>query len=56
MTTGTGRPGIPQQFANPVAFDAVSAGSNFLAAPTGATTLTDVAVTTHQFSVSLPIR
>ena len=30
--------------------------SNILAAPNGAMTLTGVAVTTHQISVSLPIR
>jgi hypothetical protein len=52
--TGTGRPGIVQnnQF---FAVDALS-GANVLAAPNGALTLTGVAVTTHQISISLPIR
>ncbi|HET7374980.1 MAG TPA: hypothetical protein VFJ20_16440 [Gemmatimonadaceae bacterium] len=55
--TGTGRPGILPS--GGVIFDApvaLSAGSNILAAPTGPLTLTGVAVTTHQISVSLPIR
>jgi len=30
--------------------------SNFLAAPAGPLTLTDVRVTTHQFSISVPLR
>lgn len=52
--TGTGRPGIVSN--NQVfALDAVS-GPNVIAAPSGALTLTGVAVTTHQFSISLPIR
>ncbi|HSQ29894.1 MAG TPA: hypothetical protein VLN49_08600 [Gemmatimonadaceae bacterium] len=54
--TGTGRPGI---LPTGVVFAAPTvdvAGSNILAAPTGPLTLTDVAVTTHQISVSLPIR
>jgi len=53
--TGTGRPGITQNggvfFA---AGDALT--SNFLAAPSGPLTLTDVRVTTHQFSISVPLR
>lgn len=53
--TGTGRPGIAP--ANNVVFAAADfAGSNILAAPNGPLTLTDVAVTTHQISVSLPLR
>lgn len=55
--TGTGRPGILTS--NPVGFVSdgrVLAGSNILAAPNGPLTLTDVAVTTHQLSVSLPLR
>lgn len=55
-STGTGRPGITQNnviVADPVA---LSSGSNVLAAPSGPLTLTNVAVTTHQISVSLPIR
>ena len=55
-STGTGRPGIA---AGGVVVDApvaLSSGSNILAAPSGPLTLTNVAVTTHQISVSLPIR
>ena len=55
MTTGAGRPGIADNTRTfPVAFAASDA--NFLAPPNGPTTLTPVAVTTHQLSVSLPIR
>ena len=57
-TTGTGRPGVFSSsnvvFA-PTADVAIS-GRNFLSAPSGATTLTPVAVATHQFSVSVPVR
>lgn len=56
-STGTGRPGIA--FTGGVIFDApvaLSSGSNILAAPNGPLTLTPVAVTTHQISVSLPVR
>ena len=56
-STGTGRPGIPSN--SGVVFDApvaLSSGSNILAAPSGPLTLTPVGVTTHQISVSLPIR
>jgi hypothetical protein len=55
MTTGTGRPGIfGDNRVPPPGFAAADA--NFLAPPNGPTTLTPVAVTTHQLSVSLPIR
>jgi hypothetical protein len=54
MVTGTGRPGIAQSGVIFAAADA--AGPNILAAPNGALTLTGVAVTTHQISISLPIR
>jgi hypothetical protein len=54
MVTGTGRPGIVPQGVVFAAADA--AGANILAAPNGALTLTGVAVTTHQISISLPIR
>ena len=55
-TTGTGRPGITSQD-NRVLFAAdASAGRNFLSAPSGPLSLTGVAVTTHQISVSVPIR
>jgi hypothetical protein len=55
VTHGTGRPGVqaPGRFA---VADAVSVGSNILAAPSGPLTLDEVKVTTHQISVSLPIR
>ncbi|HEY9225926.1 MAG TPA: hypothetical protein VIP11_04720, partial [Gemmatimonadaceae bacterium] len=58
MTTGTGRPGVIPDGGSvfPPASDLTSAGRNFLSAPNGATTLTQVAVTTHQISVSVPIR
>jgi len=53
--TGTGRPGITQN--GGVGFAAADAlTSNFLAAPAGPLTLTDVRVTTHQFSISVPLR
>jgi hypothetical protein len=56
-TTGTGRPGIPQNIDGGVVFAATADASarNFLAAPNGSTNLTGVAVTT-QISVSVPIR
>jgi hypothetical protein len=55
--TGTGRPGIfPENDFRLAAADAAFAGSNFISAPNGPITLTGVAVTTHQFSVSLPLR
>lgn len=52
--TGTGRPGIAQSGVVFTAADALT--SNVLAAPTGPLTLTDVRVTTHQFSISVPLR
>ena len=52
--TGTGRPGITQSGVVFAAADALT--SNFLAAPSGPLTLTDVRVTTHQFSISVPLR
>lgn len=54
QTTGTGRPGIAPQgvvFAPATADAAV----NFLSAPGASTSLTGVAVTTHQIAVSVPI-
>jgi hypothetical protein len=53
--TGTGRPGIAQSGVVFAAGDALTA-SNVLAAPAGPLTLTDVKVTTHQFSISVPLR
>jgi len=53
--TGTGRPGVTPN--GGVVFAAADAlTSNFLAAPAGPLTLTDVRVTTHQFSISVPLR
>ena len=55
--TGTGRPGITQQGGGVFFADAATAsGPNILAAPNGPLSLTNVAVMTHQISVSLPIR
>ena len=56
MTTGTGRPGVFPRvgFAEDRAV-ALSAGTNILAPPAGALTLTEVKVMTHRVSVSLPI-
>jgi len=56
MVTGTGRPGILPGNDGRVFAAADASGPNILAAPNGALTLTGVAVTTHQFSISLPIR
>jgi hypothetical protein len=56
MSTGDGRPGI-QSFDGRVALaSADAAGKNFLSAPSGSLSLTGVKVTTHQISVSVPIR
>jgi len=57
VSTGDGRPGI-QNFGGPIALTAAgdAAGKNFLSAPSGALSLTGVKVTTHQISVSVPIR
>jgi hypothetical protein len=53
-TTGTGRPGVFGN--NSRAVFTPAADVNFLAPPNGPTTLTAVAVTTHQLAISLPIR
>ena len=56
-TTGTGRPGILNRGDILVSAPAAAeSGRNFLSAPSGPTTLTNVVVTTHQISVSVPIR
>jgi hypothetical protein len=56
-TTGTGRPGVFSDDRNrPVGVSFGDAGRNFLAPPSGPTTLTGVALTTHQLSVSIPLR
>jgi hypothetical protein len=54
-TTGTGRPGISNGGDSILRGD-VAASSSILSAPNGPIRLTGVAVTTHQLSVSLPIR
>jgi hypothetical protein len=56
ITHGTGRPGVAN---NGVIFaldQSSRGGSNILAAPSGPLTLDEVTVTTHQVSISLPIR
>jgi hypothetical protein len=55
-TTGTGRPNVHDGDVVNVAFASTAPGTNFISAPSGTTTLTGVAVTTHQISVSVPIR
>jgi len=52
--TGTGRPGVARNDVVFAAGDVLT--SNVLAAPAGPLTLTDVKVTTHQFSISVPLR
>ena len=55
VTHGAGRPGqqsFPVVWGRDVAF----AGGSILAAPTGPLNLTDVSTTTHQISLSLPLR
>jgi hypothetical protein len=55
VTHGTGRPGVSNgQVSVPLATTDL-AGSNILAAPSGPLTLTPVSVTTHQFSLSVPL-
>jgi hypothetical protein len=54
-TSGTGRPGVAGGgFAQPEL--AAASGRAVLLAPSGALTLDPVRVTTHQISVSLPLR
>lgn len=56
-THGTGRPGVaPQGFAVTGTLQAAAATRNILVAPDGPLTLDAVSVTTHQISLSLPIR
>ncbi|HSL70999.1 MAG TPA: hypothetical protein VK864_12205, partial [Longimicrobiales bacterium] len=54
VTHGTGRPGGVPIFAR--ALEDLAVGGNILAAPSGPIDFADVRVTTHQISVSLPIR
>lgn len=55
VTHGTGRPGVAGTGGFAVARDGVAA-AGILVAPSGPLTLDEVRVTTHQVSVSLPIR
>jgi hypothetical protein len=59
-TSGTGRPGVAGNVGRCidicVADAAVATAGNVIAAPTGPLTLTDIRVTTHQISFSLPLR
>ena len=58
LRTGNGRPGLPSNsgIVFGVADAALASGKNFLSPPTTSMSLTDVSVTTHQISVSVPIR
>ena len=58
VTTGTGRPGVGGRGwgAFPEALSADAGGNDILLAPTGALTLQDVRVMTHQLSITIPIR
>jgi hypothetical protein len=53
-TTGTGRPGVASQ--GQFRGDVALASSSIVAAPSGRLTLDEVRVTSHQFSVSFPVR
>jgi len=55
VTHGAGRPGV-QSFPVVWGRDVALAGGTILAAPTGPLNLTDVSTTTHQISLSLPLR
>lgn len=57
ITTGTGRPGTLWTPARAdEATGAMSFHSDFIVAPSGPLTLQDARVTTHQFSVVIPMR
>lgn len=56
VTNGTGRPGVAQFNVTRDFVVAAPLSSNILAAPSGPLTLDEVKVTTHQISVSLPVR
>lgn len=55
VTTGTGRPGV-QGGVFAAGRDMALAGGGILVAPSGPVTLQDVSTTTHQISVSVPLR
>ncbi len=56
VTTGTGRPGVAWTPAAESRFLDAGLANDIVVAPGGPLTLQDVTVTTHQISVSLPIR
>ena len=57
QTSGTGRPGVAQQFGRGIGVeDALASAPSIVAAPSGELTLAKVRVVTHQFSVSFPVR
>lgn len=56
ITTGTGRPGVSRSVVFPVAdASSLSAGADFLPAPSGSLTLQEATVHTHQIGVSIPL-
>ena len=55
FTTGTGRPGTRWEGERGAMLD-MAASQDFILAPSGPLTLQDARVTTHQFSVVVPIR
>jgi hypothetical protein len=56
ITHGTGRPGVQQSPVFLAGRDAALAAGGILVAPTGPLSLQEVGITTHQISVSLPLR
>jgi hypothetical protein len=56
LTTGTGRPGVARNRTRSEAFTEAAARSDFIVAPSGALTLQEAVVLTHQISVAIPIR
>ncbi len=55
LTTGTGRPGVSRSDRF-IAGDRAASAPSIVAAPSGPLTLDEVRVTTHQLSISFPIR
>ncbi len=53
---GAGTPGVGQDITRGAEDRAVPAGGDIIAAPSGPLTLTDARLTTHQLSISIPIR
>ncbi len=57
VTHGTGRPSVQQPFGVfPAGRDFAVAGGGILVAPSGPLSLSEVGITTHQISLSLPLR